>query len=254
VRKQISVVAQNNTADDELTGRENAQVIANLYGIRKDESRGIVTEVLNLVELGEAADRLVRTYSGGMRRRLEIACGLISRPRVLFLDEPTLGLDTQTREAVWRYVRELRDKFSTTVFLTTHLMEEADLICDRLAIIDHGKIVRVGTPEEIRSVVGSDIIELTLDEDSEEIFNAVSGYVSGHVERIGSSYRVKVRNGEEAIPPIIEFVRSNGYKVKRVSLSKPSLAEAYIELTGRAFRYADQEKEQTARMMNLFMR
>ncbi len=252
VRKLISVVPQNNTADEELTGRENARVIANLYGIPGGESSRMVEAALDLVELGDAADRFVRNYSGGMRRRLEIAIGLISRPKVLFLDEPTLGLDTQTREAVWEYVRALRDKHSTTVFLTTHLMEEADQICDRVAIIDHGKIVKTGSPEEIKSLVGSDVIELTLDVGSDTISEAIGQCVGSKVERTGSDYRVEVSNGEEAIPLIIELIRSQGPYVKRVSLSKPSLAEAYLELTGREFRDADQEAVQTARMINFF--
>jgi len=252
VRKSISVVPQNNTADEELTGRENALVIANLYGIPRSESSKLVIAILDLVELGDAADKLVRNYSGGMRRRLEIACGLISRPQVLFLDEPTLGLDTQTREAVWRYVRELRDRYSTTVFLTTHLMEEADQICDRIAIIDHGKMVRIGTPDEIKSVVGSDLIEFTLDNGTDEMAGMVAEYLRAKVQRTGTSYRVNVSNGEEVIPSIIGFVKSKGYNVKRVSLSKPSLAEAYLELTGRAFRESDQAAVQMARMISLF--
>jgi ABC-2 type transport system ATP-binding protein len=169
------------------------------------------------------------------------------------LDEPTLGLDTQTREAVWKYVRALRDQYSTTVFLTTHLMEEADQICDRLAIIDHGRLVKVGTPDEIKSVVGDDVIDLTLNVGSDEILNAIANDVEGKIEKTGpTSYRVKVKDGEETIPRIIEQVRSNGLAVKRVSLSKPSLAEAYLELTGRAFRDADMEVTQTSRMINLF--
>lgn len=253
VRKQISVVPQNNTADEELTGRENIEVIANLYGIPRSERDRIVSEVLDLVELGDAADKLVRNYSGGRRRRLEIACGFISRPKVLFLDEPTLGLDTQTREAVWKYVRALRDQFSTTVFLTTHLMEEADQICDRLAIIDHGKLVKVGTPDEVKSIVGSDIIELTLNTSSDGILETIADQFQGKLERIApASYRVKVKNGEEAIPQIIDLVRAKGLKVLRVSLSKPSLVEAYLELTGRSFREDDMDSLQTSRMINLF--
>jgi len=227
-------------------------VIANLYGIPRSESSRLVVAILDLFELSDAADKLVRNYSGGMRRRLEIACGLISRPQVLFLDEPTLGLDTQTREAVWRYVRELRDRYSTTVFLTTHLMEEADQICDRIAIIDHGKMVRIGTPDEIKSVVGSDLIEFTLDNGTDEMAGMVAEYLRAKVQRTGTSYRVNVSNGEEVIPSIIGFVKSKGYNVKRVSLSKPSLAEAYLELTGRAFRESDQAAVQMARMISLF--
>ncbi len=160
-----------------------------------------------------------------------------------------MGLDTQTREAIWKYVRVLREKYSTTVFLTTHQMEEADQICDRIGIIDHGKIVRVGTPAEIKSVVGSDVIELSLDVGNDEVSGMLAHY--GKVERTGSTYRVKVSRGEEVIPELIQLISSKGCTVKSVSLSKPSLAEAYLELTGRAFRESDQEAVQTARMVNL---
>lgn len=252
VRKMINVVPQNNASDEELTGRENILVIANLYGVPKGDSERLISGILDLVELKDAADRLVRTYSGGMRRRLEIACGLISRPKVLFLDEPTLGLDTQTREAIWKYLVALRDRYSTTIFLTTHHMEEADQICDRVAIIDHGKIVKCGTPTEIKSVVGTDVIELTLDVGDDEISSAVANYVCGEVKRTGFDYQINVKNGEEAIPSIIDFVKSKGYNVRRVSLSKPSLAEAYLELTGKEFRESDQTAVQTTRMINFF--
>jgi ABC-2 type transport system ATP-binding protein len=139
-----------------------------------------------------------------------------------------------------------------TVFLTTHLMEEADQICDRVAIIDHGKILRIGTLSEIKQVVGSDVIELTMDIGSDEVSRMISNELGGQVERKGATYRIKVTDGEEAIPSIIDWTRAKGYKVRRVSVSKPSLAEAYLELTGRAFREEDTGEVQTARMGSLF--
>ena len=253
VRKRISVVPQNSTSDEELNGYENVMVIASLYGIPKRQSKRTIEEVMNLVELEDAAKRKVRTYSGGMRRRLEIACGLVSHPKVLFLDEPSLGLDVQTREALWEYLQRLKEEYSMTLFVTTHYMEEADQLCDRVAIIDGGKVVRIGTPNEIKAIVGADIVELTVDVASDETTMAISEteYVAS-VERKGSDYRIKTQEGEKALPSIIDSVRSTGHKVKRVSLSKPTLSQAYLELTGRAFREEDPRREEDASMRRAF--
>jgi ABC-2 type transport system ATP-binding protein len=146
VRNTIGVVPQEYTADEDLTGYENILLCADLYGIPREISKKRASDLLTLVELVAFKDKKVQTYSGGMRRRLELACGLINRPKVLFLDEPTLGLDVQTRAATWNYVRMLKKEFGMTLFMTTHYLEEADALCDRIAIIDHGKIVVVGTP------------------------------------------------------------------------------------------------------------
>ena len=150
VRGAIGVVPQEYTADEDLTGLENILLCADLYGIPKSVSKKRAVDLLNLVELTAFKDKRVQTYSGGMRRRLELACGLINRPKVLFLDEPTLGLDVQTRAATWNYVKMLKKQFGMTLFLTTHYLEEADALCDRIAIIDHGKIIVVGTPTELK--------------------------------------------------------------------------------------------------------
>src|SRR5208283_3389168 len=146
VRKAIGVVQQDNTTDKHMTGYENLIFTARLQGVPVDIAKKRAAELLELVELSDAAHRKVETYSGGMRRRLEIACGLVNRPRVLFLDEPTLGLDVQTRSAIWKYVKSLKEENKMTLFLTTHYMEEADSLCDRIAIIDHGQIVALGSP------------------------------------------------------------------------------------------------------------
>ena len=137
---------------------------ADLYGIPRSVSKKRAIDLMNLVELAAFKDKLVQTYSGGMRRRLELACGLINRPKVLFLDEPTLGLDVQTRVATWNYVRMLKKEFGMTLFMTTHYLEEADALCDRIAIIDHGKIMVIGTPEELKASLGGDIITLAIQE------------------------------------------------------------------------------------------
>ena len=158
VRNSIGFVPQEYTADEDLTGYENMLLCADLYGISRTVSKKRAIDLLNLVELAAFKDKLVQTYSGGMRRRLELACGLINRPKVLFLDEPTLGLDVQTRVATWNYVRMLKKEFGMTLFMTTHYLEEADALCDRIAIIDHGKIMVIGTPEELKASLGGDII------------------------------------------------------------------------------------------------
>ena len=173
VRGAIGVVPQEYTADEDLTGYENILLCADLYGIPRTVSKKRAMDLLQLVELTSFKDKRVQTYSGGMRRRLELACGLINRPKVLFLDEPTLGLDVQTRAATWNYVKMLKKEFGMTLFLTTHYLEEADALCDRIAIIDHGKIVVIGTPTELKDSLGGDIITLSIQKD-EDITGLIS--------------------------------------------------------------------------------
>jgi len=164
VRGSIGVVPQEYTADEDLTGIENILLCADLYGIPRSVSKKRAEDLLNLVELTAFKEKRVQTYSGGMRRRLELACGLINRPKVLFLDEPTLGLDVQTRAATWNYVKMLKQQFGMTLFLTTHYLEEADALCDRIAIIDHGKLVALDSPLRLKaSVPGKNIIEVSFD-------------------------------------------------------------------------------------------
>jgi ABC-2 type transport system ATP-binding protein len=165
VRGSIGVVPQEYTADEDLTGYENIILCADLYGIPRSVSKKRALDLLKLVELTGFKDKRVQTYSGGMRRRLELACGLINRPKVLFLDEPTLGLDVQTRAATWNYVKMLKKEFGMTLFLTTHYLEEADALCDRIAIIDHGKIVVIDTPTALKDSLGGDIITLSIQKD-----------------------------------------------------------------------------------------
>ena len=190
VRRKIGVVPQEYTADEDLTGFENVMLCATLYGIRRSVAHARAHELLDLVELSRDADRKVDTYSGGMRRRLEIACGLINRPRLLFLDEPTLGLDVQTRAAVWSYIRKLKQEFGMTLFMTTHCLEEADSLCDRIALIDHGKIIKMGTPLELKESIGGDIVQLQAGDQSDltDIISNVKNVVE--VTKEGSSYRI----------------------------------------------------------------
>jgi ABC-2 type transport system ATP-binding protein len=243
VRNAIGVVPQEYTADEDLTGYENILLCADLYGIPRSISKKRAAELLELVELTAFKDKRVQTYSGGMRRRLELACGLVNRPKLLFLDEPTLGLDVQTRSATWNYVKTLKKEFGMTLFMTTHYLEEADALCDRIAIIDHGKIIVVGTPEELKESLGGDIITLSIQQDV-DITDLVSKIEHvKEVKRENGSYRVKSENGEITAPLIIEALRKKGYMVTKLSLTKPTLNEVYLQYTGKSMRDAEESRE-----------
>ena len=243
VRNVVGLVPQEYTADEDLTGLENVFLCSDLYGIPRKIAKERAMDLLKLVELTDFKDKKVQTYSGGMRRRLELACGLINRPKVLFLDEPTLGLDVQTRTASWDYIRKLKKEFGMTLFMTTHYLEEADALCDRVAIIDHGKIVVVGSPEELKRNLGGDLITLAIKENED-----VSGLIQKveHVKEVrkeDGAYRIKAELGELTTPFIIEALRKKGYTVTRLSLTEPTLNEVYLEYTGRSMRDAEESRE-----------
>jgi len=250
VRRSIGVVPQEYTADEDLTGYENIMLCADFYGIPRN-----VSKLLSLVELHDAAKRKVETYSGGMRRRLELACGLVSRPKLLFLDEPTLGLDVQTRVAIWNYIRKLKTEYHMTLFMTTHYLEEADAACDKIAIIDHGKILTIGTSSELKAGLGGDVIQIGVKETESDLSSLISEvkYVKS-VTRSDSSYRVKATSGEEAAPEIIDLLRNRGYHVTRISLTKPSLDEVYLEYTGRSIREEGAGEDQTTMLIRTMKR
>ena len=251
VRYTIGVVPQEYTADEDLTGYENILLCADLYGISRDVSKKRAADLLKLVELTEFKDKKVQTYSGGMRRRLELACGLINRPKVLFLDEPTLGLDVQTRAATWNYIKMLKKEFGMTLFMTTHYLEEADALCDRIAIIDHGKIVVVGTPTELKDSLGGDIISVAIKKDVDITSLVEKIEHVKEVKKENGSYMIKSENGEVTAPLIIEALRKEGHVVTRLSLTKPTLNEVYLQYTGRSMRDAEESGEafHTKRML-----
>lgn len=247
VRSIIGVVPQEYTADEDLTGYQNLLLRADLYGIPRKISKKRATDLLALVELTKFKDKKVETYSGGMRRRVELACGLINTPRILFLDEPTLGLDVQTRAATWNYIKMLKQEFGMTLFMTTHYLEEADALCDRIAIIDHGQMVVTGSPKELKSNLGGDIITLSIQEDADitkllETTDCVKG-----IKKQGQAYIVKAEKGELAAPLIIEKLRKSGFTVTSLQLSKPTLNEVYLDYTGKAFRDAEESRDNVAR-------
>lgn len=239
VRSIIGLVPQDITVDDDLTGWENLMLQAVLYHIPKNEAKKRIVEVAELVNLSKDLDRKVETYSGGMRKRLEIACGLIHRPKILFLDEPTLGLDVQTRVAIWRYIKMLNKEFGMTIFLTTHYMEEADSLCDRIAIIDYGKIKALDTPENLKNSLGGDIIEVELGEyinnsNISRLISSIEG-ITGY-KLINNKLRIKALGGEYILPRILEKLIQNNIYVSSVMLRKPTLDEVFLELTGRRLR------------------
>ena len=243
VRNVIGVVPQEYTADEDLTGLENVLLCSDLYGIPRNVAKERATDLLKLVELTDFKDKRVETFSGGMRRRLELACGLINRPKVLFLDEPTLGLDVQTRTATWNYIRKLKKEYGMTLFMTTHYLEEADALCDRVAIIDHGKIIVTGAPEDLKHSLGGDIITLSIKEDPDvsELIRSVE-----HVKDVkneNGSYRIKAEYGEVTAPFIIEALRRKGYTVTKLMLTEPTLNEVYLEYTGKSMRDAEESRE-----------
>ena len=243
VRRTVGVVPQEYTADEDLTGIQNIILCADLYGIPRSDSKPHARELLKLVGLEDAADRKVSTYSGGMRRRLELASGLINYPKLLFLDEPTLGLDVQTRTAVWDYIRMLKEEYRMTLFLTTHYLEEADSLCDRIAIIDHGHIIRIGTPSELKASIGGDIIVVGVAETGPDISADIAKIpLVKEVKKSDHEYRIKSEVGEESSIQIIDLVRSKGLHVTKISLTKPTLDEAYLEFTGRSIREEESNK------------
>ncbi|MDH7479842.1 MAG: ATP-binding cassette domain-containing protein [Syntrophomonadaceae bacterium] len=242
VRLAIGYVSQDLAVDDNLTGYENLRLQAGFYHIPRPEAERRIREVLEMVELTERAGELVERYSGGMRKRLDIACGLIHYPRILFLDEPTLGLDIQTRREIWRYINELRVKVKMTIFLTTHYMDEADALCDRIAIIDYGKIKALDTPSKLKSSLGDELVEFTFHRGSPpEIAAAVADigardFVNG-VRNLGNNrFVASVTNGEAAVPLIFEALAGRPVFIGAISHKRPSLDDVFLHYTGREMR------------------
>jgi len=236
VRKSIGIVFQDPSIDDRLTGRENLYMHANLYGLPVSEQRPRIEQLLKLVQLEERGDHLLRTYSGGMRRRLEIARGLIHHPKVLFLDEPTIGLDPQTREHIWSYIEELKKSHDITIVLTTHYMEEADRLADRIAIMDYGKIVAADTPSGLKETLEGDVITVVTKEADKlsSLLVGTPGILKTNVT--DETLEVTVKGGKALLPRIVEAAAKNGIFVESVSLREPNLADVFLHYTGRAIR------------------
>ncbi|MGD0728553.1 MAG: ATP-binding cassette domain-containing protein [Candidatus Micrarchaeaceae archaeon] len=236
VRKLIGIVFQDPSLDDELTGRENLDFHARLYGVVGKEKKEIIERVLRLVELEDKANRQVKTYSGGMKRRLEIARGFIHNPKVLFLDEPTIGLDPQTRRKIWNYILKLNEDEHITIILTTHYMEEADELCDRIAIIDHGKIIKLDTSEKLKDSLGGDIIRVGTAKRKELIAKLKKNKLFHSIKESEGGVEITTKNGSEAIPKIIEIAQKAGIDVEYTTLKRPTLEDVFISLTGKEIR------------------
>jgi len=237
VKRRIGIIFQESTADGDLTGRENLEVAAGCFGISMSEARIRSRRLLEQMQLTDAADRPAKTYSGGMRRRLELAVGLINEPRILFLDEPTLGLDPQGRAGFWGFIKQLRANDGLTVFVTTHYLDEADEMCDRIAIIDHGKIVATGTPTELKDRLGGDVVSLRTPEGSPDVSGILSPLPGvSAVQKQDGTYRVKCQRGETFVPRAVAACTSAGVGVIGVTVKRPSLDEVFLEYTGREFR------------------
>jgi len=237
LKQRIGLVFQESTADQDLTGRENLELAAALFGVPLREAPKRVDYLLDRLALSDSADRLVKTFSGGMRRRLELAVGIIHSPRVLFLDEPTLGLDPQGRAGFWKIISELRSEHGLTVFVTTHYLEEADGMCDRISIIDHGRIVATGTPSELKDRIGGDVVTVRPVGNApglEAALKAVPSVTS--VAFQDGAFRVKCPSGEVVIPKAVGAASALGIPLAGVSLRRPSLDEVFLEFTGREYR------------------
>jgi len=236
VRQNIGVVFQEPALDVQLTGRENLDFHARMYGLDRDKRKKRIDAVLRLVDLGDKKDVLVKNYSGGMKRRLEIARGLMHYPTVLFLDEPTLGLDAQTRRAIWNYIKKMNKDEGTTIFLTTHYMDEAEYLCDRVGIIDHGKILVIDSITSLRNSIGNDVVTLSC-ESLKKLRDRLSkeSWVN-NMKQYDSFLTLGVEKGEEKIPVIVDIARDLGIKIKSISVRKPTLDDVFLSFTGRNIR------------------
>ncbi len=252
VRKVIGVVFQEPALDDRLTGWENLDFHARLYGLDGRDREERIEEVLELVGLKDRAHELVENYSGGMKRRLEIARGLIHWPRVLFLDEPTLGLDVQTRRAIWEYILKLNRREGITVFLTTHYMEEADYLSHRVAIIDHGKILAVDKPKNLKDMIGGDIVIVSCSDPKPLARELGKSNWVKEVKVRGGEVNIYVDFGEKKIPDIIMTAERLGVEIESVTLRKPTLEDVYLHFTGRRIR--EEEASVVEKMRNMRVR
>jgi ABC-2 type transport system ATP-binding protein len=241
VRRSIGYVPQESGVDREATGRENLMLQGRIQGVARPELRRRVEELLELVGIEEAADRVVRGYSGGMRRRLDIALGLVHRPSVLFLDEPTTGLDPEARAGMWEEVQRLALQERLTILLTTHYLEEADQLADRLAIVSRGKVVVEGTPAELKASLRGDAVHVELENGAVDDATRVLSAVGAAPEQVleGKTIVSRVENGGRALPGIISALEGAGITVASVSLSRPSLDDVYLHFTGREFEAED---------------
>jgi ABC-2 type transport system ATP-binding protein len=244
VRRAIGVVAQKSGLDVQATGRENLILQGQVYGMRGNELKTRVQELLDRLGLTDAADRIVRTYSGGMQRKLDIAIGLVHHPRVLFLDEPTTGLDPEARADLWAEITRLAEDEGLTILLTTHYLEEADRLARQIAIVDHGRVVVAGSPDELKGQLRGEAVHV-------ELAVAANGNVRGALERLpgigevmieGRTLHARVERGATAVPAVLAALETEGVPVASVTVARPSLDDVYLRYAGRAYSAADSKE------------
>lgn len=252
VRRMCGYVPQDVSADGDLTAYENVLISSKLYGMPSKERGTRIHDVLNFLELTERANDMVKTFSGGMMRRLEIAQALVNRPRVLFLDEPSIGLDPNARRIIWGLIKKLRDEYSTTIMLTTHDMGEADVLCDRIGIMNRGRLATLGKPLELKSTVGGDVITINSSNPNcylklkEMGYSTITNTPDGHCD-------IVVNNGETLIPYLLESLKTSGVQVESVSMKKPTLDDVFLKYTGARIEEGDTFAE-TRRARRAFSR
>jgi ABC-2 type transport system ATP-binding protein len=235
VRERIGYVGQRGSSDPMITGRRELVLQARLYGASRSEAKARAQELIDSLELADCADRKTGTYSGGQKRRLDIGVGLAHKPQLLFLDEPTTGLDPQSRARLWEEVRRLRDQ-GTTVFITTHYMDEADALCDRLAIIDHGRIVIEGTPAELKRQVAGDVVTIGVKDGERALRLLESQPFVREAARDDGRVRLYVDRGETAMPAVLRLLDGEGLALDALELHRPSLEDVFLRQTGRSLR------------------
>lgn len=253
VRKSIGIVFQDQSLDEELTAWENMDFHGRLYRIPGDVRRQRITELLKLVELDDRKNDIVKTFSGGMRRRLEIARGLLHRPVVLFLDEPTLGLDPQTRNHLWEYIAKLAKENGITIILTTHYMEEADRLCNRIAIIDHGKIIALDTPSNLKDGIGGDVITIK-SPDPVAIVAALKEPWVSRVEQHSGEVIITLQNAEQHVSTIVSLLIGKGIGIESIAIHKPTLEDVFLSFTGKTMREEESDGKGNMRMYQKMMR
>ena len=255
VRENIGFVQQEIGVDEYLTGRENLIFQSRISQMPKDLVNSRIDEVISLVELEEKQNEAAITYSGGMRKRLDIACGLIHRPKVLFLDEPTVGLDIQTRRKIWEYIRKIHKEFEMTLFVSTHYMEEADKLCDRVGIIDYGKIQVIDTPEIMKNTMGNDMISFSLIDviaKQDELINRIEQIeFVNQVTRKQGEITIKSSQCSEVIPIIFQTTSDMNIEIDSLSLNKPTLDDVFISYTGHNLRDDTTQKLNKRKEFNL---
>ncbi|MBC8264331.1 MAG: ATP-binding cassette domain-containing protein [Anaerolineales bacterium] len=250
VRQRIGVTFQEMVLDDELTGRDVLDFHGRLYGQSKAERQAKSSELLALVELEDAADRQARTYSGGMKRRLELARALMTTPEVLFLDEPTLGLDPQTRTRIWEYIRDLKEQAGLTVLMTTHYMDEAEALADQVGIIDYGRLMVEGTPRELIDQMGADTIHIVGQGNRDGFVEKVQSLPFVQTVTTGDEViQIGVDSGSRRLVEVLSQAAENGFTIEDVSVAKPSLGDVFLKHTGRRLR--DTAESTAPQRMNL---